>query len=58
MLAPTQTVSYPKDWPNISNLRSEALAFQDTVDNRRVIAALEGTRIPKADCGAPPSRRP
>lgn len=49
LVAPTETVAYPKDWPNLSNMRSEALAFQDTVENRRVIAALDGTRIPKAE---------
>jgi general secretion pathway protein D len=54
LIAPTSIVNYPKDWPNISNIRSEALAFQDTVDNRRVIAALDNTRIPKAELADTP----
>jgi Flp pilus assembly secretin CpaC len=52
--APTSTVSYPKEWPNISGMRSEALAFQDTPDNRRVLAALDATRIPKAELADTP----
>jgi Flp pilus assembly secretin CpaC len=52
--APSETVAYPKEWPNISGLRSEALAFQDTPDNRRVIAALDSTRIPKAELADTP----
>lgn len=54
LISPTSIVTYPKDWPNISNIRSEALAFQDTVDNRRVIAALDNTRIPKAELADTP----
>lgn len=41
-------VNYPRDWPAISFARGDALAFQDTPENRRALAMLEdpGRRIP------------
>lgn len=39
-------LDYPEDWPAISELRGEPIAFADTEDNRRALATLDGKRIP------------
>ncbi|MEK6701468.1 MAG: hypothetical protein AABZ53_04335, partial [Planctomycetota bacterium] len=49
LMVPHAIVDYPSDWPSISALRSEALAYQESPENRRVLATLENTRLPKVD---------
>lgn len=49
LMVPHAIVDYPKDWPSISALRTEALAYQESPENRRVLATLENTRLPKVD---------
>jgi len=49
LIVPSGIVGYPEDWPDISAVRREAQAFQETPENRRVLATLENTRLPKVD---------
>jgi Flp pilus assembly secretin CpaC len=47
-IPPAGIMNYPSDWPQISVRRGEQLAFNDTEDNRRVMAELDNKsrRIP------------
>jgi type II secretory pathway component GspD/PulD (secretin)/tetratricopeptide (TPR) repeat protein len=46
LIPPDGIVNYPDDWREISFKRGEALAFTEPVENRRVIAQLDNTRVP------------
>ncbi len=39
-ILPRGIINYPPDWPNISRIRGTPLAFADTEENRRTLAAL------------------
>lgn len=41
-----EIMAYPTDWPKLSYNRGEPIAFAETEENRRVLATLEGKRIP------------
>ncbi|QOJ00327.1 MAG: hypothetical protein HRU70_07420 [Phycisphaeraceae bacterium] len=49
LIPPKNIVDYPAEWPNITELRGEPVAFQETPENRQMIARLSTQRIPKAD---------
>ncbi|TVQ60023.1 MAG: hypothetical protein EA379_09180 [Phycisphaerales bacterium] len=46
LIIPQDIMSYPRDWPEISNRRGEPIAFTDSDEDRRVLADLENRRIP------------
>lgn len=46
MVAPRDIVGYPAEWPQISTLRGEPSAFNDTPENRRALAIIDSKRIP------------
>ncbi len=46
MIATQDIIEYPTDWPKISYNRGEPIAFAETEENRRVLATLDGKRIP------------
>lgn len=45
---PRNILDYPEDWPRISALRGEPVAFADSPENRRALATIEGKRVPVA----------
>ena len=45
-IATQDVIEYPTDWPKISYNRGEPIAFAETEENRRVLATLDGKRIP------------
>lgn len=46
VIPPLYILDYPEDWPSISEMRGESVAFADTEDNRRALASMESKRIP------------
>lgn len=46
MIPPTGLIDYPAEWPQISELRGEPTAFNDTEENRRALALIDSKRIP------------
>ncbi|MBL0921347.1 MAG: hypothetical protein IBJ10_04365 [Phycisphaerales bacterium] len=46
MIIPREIMSYPSDWPELSFRRGEPIAYVDSEEDRRVLADLEGRRIP------------
>ncbi|MFA6045827.1 MAG: hypothetical protein WC718_12660, partial [Phycisphaerales bacterium] len=46
MVPPTDIIDYPSEWPQISYLRGEPSAFNDTPENRRALAIIDSKRIP------------
>lgn len=45
-LPPVGIVNFPEDWKSISFRRGDAQAFQESPENRRVLAELESRRLP------------
>ncbi len=48
LVPPKHLINFPDDWAAISNRRGSPLAFADSPENRRTLAALESKRIPVA----------
>ena len=48
LVPPKNMLNFPDDWAAISNRRGSPLAFVDSPENRRTLAALESKRIPVA----------
>lgn len=46
MVIPHEELSYPPDWPEISLKRGEVVSFTESVEDRRVYAALDARRMP------------
>ena len=46
MSAPSGIIDYPAEWPQISTLRGEPSAFNDSPENRRALAVVDTKRIP------------
>ncbi|MGD9691239.1 MAG: hypothetical protein AB7G17_00180 [Phycisphaerales bacterium] len=46
LVIPSQLMSYPSDWPELSFRRGETAAFVDTPEDRRVLAELDSRSIP------------
>lgn len=46
MVIPEAILDYPADWPEISFRRGEPIAFQESPEDRRVLADLRTRRIP------------
>ncbi|RMH24994.1 MAG: hypothetical protein D6693_09340, partial [Planctomycetota bacterium] len=46
LVMPERIMNYPPDWPEISFRRGEPVAFQESPEDRRVLAELRGRRIP------------
>lgn len=46
MRPPEGIVDYPSEWPQISELRGEPSAFNETPENRRALALIDSKRIP------------
>ena len=46
MVMPEAILDYPADWPEISFRRGEPIAFQESPEDRRVLAELRIRRIP------------
>jgi len=42
-------MEYPLEWPDLSARRGDAVAFQESPENRKVLATIEGTRLPRVD---------
>ena len=42
-------MEYPLEWPDLSKSRGDAVAFQESPENRKVLATIEGTRLPRID---------
>jgi type II secretory pathway component GspD/PulD (secretin) len=45
-IAPIDIIAYPADWPKISYLRGEPVAYSEPEENRRAFSMLESKRIP------------
>ncbi len=52
-IPPTELVTYPTDWPQLTMMRTGAGGYYETPANRAAIASLEGTRIPVQFNGVP-----
>lgn len=52
-IPPTELVTYPTDWPQLTMTRTGAGGYYETPANRAAIASLEGTRIPVQFNGVP-----
>ena len=46
MIIPEELLEYPSDWPEISFRRGEPVAFQESPEDRRVMAELRSKRVP------------
>jgi general secretion pathway protein D len=46
LIAPLDIIAYPADWPKISYLRGEPVAYSEPEENRRALSMLETKRIP------------
>ena len=46
LMPPLNVVNYPENWPAISQSREAQAEFVDTVENRRVLAQLQESRVP------------
>ena len=46
LVMPERILNYPSDWPEISFRRGEPVAFQESPEDRRVLAELRNRRIP------------
>lgn len=46
MIPPVDIIGYPEDWPEKTIGRGEQSAYNETPENRRVLAKMESTRVP------------
>ncbi|HYE02198.1 MAG TPA: hypothetical protein VD963_03065 [Phycisphaerales bacterium] len=46
MMPPADIMEYPPDWPSLSQRRGETSAFAESPEDRRVLAAMETTKVP------------
>jgi type II secretory pathway component GspD/PulD (secretin) len=53
LIIPDEIISYPSDWPEISFRRGEPVVYDEPPENREVLAALEGKKIPASFSSAP-----
>lgn len=49
LVVPQNVMDYPPEWPDLSARRGDALAYQEPPENRKILATIEGTRLPRVD---------